>query len=488
MTETTTVTGWRGITTACLLAVCGLGGLQTGLYWQRWCQSAGRPSLAVLPLGLFIACVAWLFLTRIRLLQPLLDTSGRRPVQRVIHAVLFGVLGYLLAVLSGSQSSFGRWVLVVLWGAGCSCACLLASRALSAVVFSQLLTRRAKLRLLASLFGCLFCVSAVAVMEFISGFLLDQQTPGPSKVEKGTYLEPGEFFQLDASLGNSMLPSREVTSSLVIDGEATWNVRYTTDRFGRRTTIPAAAQSTATSTAMFFGCSYLFGEGSDDHQTIPSVFNTLVPGFTAVNYGMPGWGTQHMLALLEGGELHGQVETPVKLGIYLYLPDVHEPRVVGDMDIVNGFGKHFPYYRLDTEGIPVRQGTMTSGRPVTAWFYWLMGKSQTRALLGLNFPRRKPEHYLLTAAIIQRSRDLFLQQFPQARFLVVGFPDPDPETLTLRTIRDNGIEVLNLAGLFDPADPEMQHVGDGHPTPEANILVAEAIAKYLQSGVPVVDE
>lgn len=64
---------------------------------------------------------------------------------------------------------------------------------------------------------------------------------------------------------------------------------------------------------------------------------------------------------------------------------------------------------------------------------------------------------------------------------MVAYPDPDPETLTLKTVREKGVEVLDLAHLFDPGDSQFQHVGDGHPTPAANRLVAKAIADYTKS-------
>ena len=309
--------------------------------------------------------------------------------------------------------------------------------------------------------------------------MLARQPAGPAKVYEGDYLEQGALFRQDPELGIALEPRRRVSCRLLVDDREVWNVRYSTDEFGRRRTVFPGTQ-TPTATAVFFGCSFLFGEGSEDADTIPSCFCKESSGYLAANYGVPGWGTQHMLALLESGQLPAQMFMPAKLGVYLYLPEVHEARVVGDMDIVNGFGSGFPYYELNATGQPERNGSFASGRPVTSLFYGLLGKSRTRALLGLNFPRRQPQHYLLTAAVIARARDLFLQQFPDSRFIVVAYPDPDSETLTLKTCRENGLEVLDLRQLFDPAHPSFQHEGDGHPTPAANAAVANAIVEKLR--------
>ncbi len=400
----------------------------------------------------------------------------------VLCCVLLGSIYYAIMAWFGAKHTGGRWLLVVAWLGCTSSLCLLCSKALDDIRFLNLLSRRWKLRLMAAGVGLTVCGLCIAATEFTCGILLARQPAGPAKVYEGDYLEPGAFFRQDSELGSALEPRRSVSCRLLVDDREVWNVRYSTDEFGRRRTVFPGTQ-TQTATAVFFGCSFLFGEGSEDADTIPSCFCKESSGYLAANYGVPGWGTQHMLALLESGQLPAQMFMPAKLGVYLYLPEVHEARVVGDLDIVNGFGSGFPYYELNATGQPDRKGSFVSGRPVTSLFYGVLGRSRTRALLGLNFPRRQPQHYLLTAAVIAKARDLFLQQFPDSRFIVVAYPDSGSETLTLKTCRENGLEVLNLRQLFDPAHPSFQHEGDGHPTPAANAAVANAIVKYLQSGL-----
>jgi hypothetical protein len=397
-------------------------------------------------------------------------------------SVSFGLIGYILFVVFRESGGLGKFFAAFMW-LSCSSLCsLVFSAATVDIEFSRSLSRRWKLRLMAAGVGLTICALFVAVTEFTCGFLLARQPAGPAKVYEGDYLDHGALFRQDPELGIALESRRSVSCRLLVDDHEVWNVRYSTDEFGRRRTVFPGTQ-TPTATAVFFGCSFLFGEGSEDADTIPSCFCKESSEYLAVNYGVPGWGTQHMLTLLESGQLPAQMFMPAKLGVYLYLPEVHEARVVGDMDIVNGFGGGFPYYELNPTGQPERKGTFASGRPVTSLFYGVLGKSRTRAFLGLNFPRRQPQHYLLTAAVIAGARDLFLQQFPDSRFIVVAYPDPGSENLTLKTCRENGLEVLDLRQLFDPANPSFQHQGDGHPTPAANAAVASAIVKYLQSAV-----
>jgi hypothetical protein len=380
-----------------------------------------------------------------------------------------------MMTLQGADGTPERWFTVSLFTL-CTISCsVVSANLLQLQVGRELLSRPWKMRLLACSLGLVVCGLLIASLEFASGLLLRPAKLGEAKLYEGTYLEPDALFRYDDNLGSAMHADRRVSCRLLVGSRVVWDVHYSTDRFGRRrTTFPGTR--VPEHTAVFFGCSFLFGEGSEDNQTIPSVFSELSRSYIAVNYGVPGWGTQQMLSLLQSGRVTNEVRNPVALGVYLYLPEVHEARVVGDMDFITESSIGFPCYRLDAEGQPQRLGSFRTARPVTNLFYDIARASRTRALLGLNFPRRQPAHYLLTAAIVARSRDLFLQAFPDARFLMVVYPGGGEENQTIQECRRLGVEVLNLHGKFDPGDPDLVHYGDGHPTPAANRLVATCIA------------
>lgn len=452
-----------------------LGCLKVGLKWSLWCE-ANSASAAILPVPLLTATCLWLLLDRG--MQHLWGAQPIREFRLCVQSIIVGLAAYGLFVQLGSSGALGRWVVVTLWLLTCSTTCLLASRALRDVEFSSLVTRRWKLRILAGTLGFFCCILMIIASEVTCGYLMARRPAAPAKLYEGDYLAPGIFFREDPELGVTLQPGRRVSCQLTIGDRSLWDVHYSTDEYGRRRTLFPGTK-TPEATIVFFGCSFLFGEGSEDSETIPSQFCRLAPGYMATNYGVPGWGTQQMLTLLESRRLASQMYSPANTGVYLYLPEIHESRVVGEMDIVNSFGRDFPCYELDSEGLLQRHGSFSSGRPLTTFAYGVMGKSRTRAFLGLNFPRRSPEHYTLTAAIIDRSRELFLEQFPGSRFLVVVYPGHAAATPTVELCRNAGIEILDLQGLFDPSASEMQYFGDGHPTPLANRTVAKAIADFL---------
>ena len=453
--------------------------LKFGLIWQRW-TSDGHPSAVLLPLPWLLTFFAWPLLERI--LRSFFHRDTVSTPYRLSEITLlstgFGCALYLLAVTIGVKYSTGRLLLVMGWLLCGTPFCLLAASTLSIVSFSGLRRQRWFLSLLALGFGIVCCAIMLAILELGSALLLSRTPPGPRKVYEGQYLA-GQFFRQDANFGIVLNPNRNVRCRLLVDDREVWDVRYSTDEYGRRTTVQSKTVPRAA--AIFFGCSFLFGEGGNDEQTIPSQFAQRLPHVETLNYGVPGWGTQHMLALLESGAIAEQTGFRKAVGIYLYLPNVHEARVVGDMDIVNGFGARFPFYELNSAGDAVHRGTFERNRALKNNLYQLLGKSRTRQLLGLNFPRRHSLHYQLTAAVIEKSRKLFQQQFPQGEFLVVVFPADSDETETIARCRTAGIQVLDLKGLFSPTDADYFHAGDGHPTPKASALVAEKIAGYFSN-------
>lgn len=447
-----------------LLAVHGLLALKAALVWSRVLQG-WLPSVAVVPLPFLLAVVCWLLMTR------LFNSSSAVPGFAagrlvVLQSWIAAIVLYAGLTLRGADASYGRWLTVAAWIFCCS-TCSVATWGLVGV--RELISRYWKLRLMACGLGLGLCGCTIFVLECVSGWVLSGQPLSRYGRLEGTYLEEGALFRSDHDLGRAMHADRRVSCRLLVKDNCVWDVHYSTDQFGRRRTVfPGTTVPNAL--AVFFGCSVLFGEGCEDRQTIPSVFCRLSPGYLAANYGVPGWGPQHMLSLLQSGRVAWEAALPVKLGVFLYRPELHEARVVGDMDVTDESTLDFPCYRFGSESGLYRAGSFRTAQPLTNLFYDILRGSQTRTLLGLNFPRRRSMHYRLTAAIIAKSRELFLQSFPDAQFLVVVCPGGPAENLTVTECRRQAVEILNLQGHFH---------SEKH-SPDDNVLTASAIVKCLK--------
>jgi hypothetical protein len=464
------------------LALLNLLTLRLGIAWQRW-TAMEHPTAVLLPLPLALSLIGCLLLercTNFLLRIPRIRQAGLSNIYLAFLTACFSAAIYAIyATFSASRLSGGRLLLVSLWTFSAGWLSFQTTLSLDHVQIATQLRRKWVQRTLATFLGLTTCVICLLALELVCGEIISRRPTGPLKVHKGNYLEPGSFYRRDPDLGVGLEPNREVTSEFHVDKKVIWNVRYKTDEFGRRATIKPKSSDTE-QLVVFFGCSYMFGEGANDDQTIPSEFVKLSDNYEAVNYGVPGWGTQQMLALLESGTARKQIpEGKRATAIYLYLQEVHESRVIGEMDVVNSFGVNFPYYKLATNGSPERIGVFSSDRWLVNNLYHVLGKSQVRAFLGLNFPRRNPSHYELTAAIIERSATLFKSQFPGSRFIVVPYPSTNPESPCLLRLKLRGVPVEGSRTLFQHTDPAWHHFGDGHPTPLANKAIAKQIVQLI---------
>ncbi|MEI7701136.1 MAG: hypothetical protein WCK86_15160 [Planctomycetia bacterium] len=468
---------------ASALALLALACLRVGNWWESLTHER-HPSLALIPLHALLFVAGVFLWDRLGAVLFGLPRLHRRPwpLTHLLIGVSVAAASLYLAGTAlglGKPTSFGRMVVVLSFSVLVVPIAIACAQVTSEIRLRPLLKKRGVAPVLAAIVSILLCVGFLAAMETTFGFLNSRKPPGPQKVYEGDYLTPGRFYRPDADLGTALRSDTTVQCRLRIDQREVWSAQYSTDAFGRRTTTQPQG-TRPEKCAVFFGCSFLFGEGSNDDQTIPSQFSAVAPEYRSYNYGVPGYGTQQMLAILESDRQQQQVTERSGLGIYLYLEDVHEARVVGDMDIVNSFGGDFPYYVQLPDGAIKRRGTFATGRPVTQWLYSVLGQSQTRAWLALNFPRRSAAHHALTAALVKQSRDLFLKQFPGSRFVVAVYPKTELHRKSLQLMQDAGIEILDLSSLFDPNAPELHFGGDGHPNPLANRMLAEALAVGLK--------
>ncbi len=467
---------------AAALIVINVLAIRVGIRWDVWVHQR-HPFAAQLPLGALASTCGFLFWYHgINALDAgkwkLLAFAQWRSLYLI--ASIAGPICFFL-VPSDHDFSKGRFLTVITFN-------WLVNALTLGLAFGQqefdsaawlrgLLARRWCKRLLAATGMLLITGVLVGAIEGICYVKNRSKPPGPNKVYEGEYLEPGRFSQWDPLLGTALVANADVQCRLLVDDATVWDVRYSCDSLGRRTTVNPAGTA-ADKYAIFFGCSFLFGEGANDQETIPSQFAAATPQYRAYNYGVPGYGTQQMLAKLESG-MRDEIQEDRGIAIYVYLEDIHEPRVIGGMQVSSSFAQNFPYYDFDSAGQVQHYGTLTTGRPVTSTLYRLLSKSQFVRLLGMNFPRPSEDHYKLVAAIASESKKLCLSELNCDDFYVVLYPHRSAHRRVVKHLDAAGIKYFDYSDLFNPDLEEFQHVGDGHPTPKANRVLARRLASDL---------
>jgi hypothetical protein len=83
-------------------------------------------------------------------------------------------------------------------------------------------------------------------------------------------------------------------------GEVIYEHQVTIGENGLRTTLPFNRLSKEA--ILFFGGSFTYGEGVGDDETLPAQVGKITKGrYRVYNFGLHGYGPQHMLAAVEHG-------------------------------------------------------------------------------------------------------------------------------------------------------------------------------------------
>ena len=255
-----------------------------------------------------------------------------------------------------------------------------------------------------------------------------------------------------------------------------FNYQYRTDNFGRRT-----YQSNQTTKKEKFinhyGCSFIFGVGLNDKETLPYFLDRSSSVYESYNYGVGGIGSHMMLARLEAYPI--KKELSQKDGIFLYhFIDEHINRANGFMQELAWLEKT-PAYILKNNHLEKR-ASLKDTFPIRYYFYHFLRNYFPLSLFGIkNFPRVSKKHLDLTCKIIVKSRDIFMAAFPRSKFILMDHPlssTPIDKALS-GCLKRHHIPVISLAINFENKKERIPH--DGHPSASFNKKYAKVVLKYL---------
>jgi len=291
------------------------------------------------------------------------------------------------------------------------------------------------------------------------------------------YVDPHE------TLGYAPRPSVQTFARKFYGDKLGYDVTYTFNEHGHRLSNPDERAGDA---ALFFGCSFTFGEGVDDHQAMPYRAGELAGHrYRMHNLAFSGYGPHQMLAAIENG-LVDQLNVQPKVAIYQGLLH-HVNRSAG----LAVWDRRGPQYKLTGDGQVRYAGPFTretqGSRIIDEIKYQLRKSLLVRRVLDRPTAVR-PEHVELYLAIIDRARTLIEKRFPDCKFHVLLWDsreNPLHDTV-LQGLRDRGLRVH----LVSDIDPELLgnrfkiSPHDPHPNPQAHDLIARYLAKLIHPQNP----
>lgn len=328
-----------------------------------------------------------------------------------------------------------------------------------------------------AMFNAAIIVAVLAIAESYCAFRPDLRP---------TYSEP--YMVSDDILGTVPIKGTHARSTEFGYGLPIYDVTYTIDANGLRVAPPSTV-SESHGSILFFGCSFTFGEGVKDDQTLPYQVGIQSQGqYKVYNFAFHGYGPHQMLAAIESGRVRDIVAEPPRYAIYQVIPD-HVARVAGKIP----YGQHSPRYVLNADDTVRLAGHFDDAeKPASRLEAKLVGqlhKSMLFRTLESLKPRTNEEDVHLLLAIVRKSRDLLVAEYPGIEFHIILRQNFDYEQARYQELQKEfsqmNIPVHLLENILPDynADPQRYWLNphDRHPNSLQNRLIAEYVVTKILS-------
>jgi hypothetical protein len=327
----------------------------------------------------------------------------------------------------------------------------------------------------------LFLLPPLVVVAVLGG--LELYFTGKGAAGTREELEPG-FEHFDARVGNLPVAGRRSRArAFTADGRLLYDVHYSIDPQSRRLTQNLHS-GPCSEALLVMGCSFVFGEGLEDAETLPSQLGVAAPELCSYNYGFRAWGPGNLLQRVRMPGFAAEFPEQQGRAVYVFI-DHHLARLVGNLSLsrLNPIWRWvLPDFRLDSQGRLEFRGIMARSRPLESRIHRLLGASGLLRHFTVDFPARFGEQdYRLFTSVVTELKAELARRKGIREFTLVFYPGSQLAPVLIPYLQGAGIRVLDYSRLDlgklveSPAIP-----GEGvHPSAAANRVLAERLARDL---------
>lgn len=325
---------------------------------------------------------------------------------------------------------------------------------------------------------------SLVALDLFAGFL------SPKAVNMGvvTRTIPQWWPPPDPILGFRPKPDSEVVATATWGDELVYRQTYHFDSVAARVTPPAPP---ASDTYLFIGNSFIFGQGVADDQTVASQFTRLnTPAARTVNFGVPGYGPNHLVRAFEAGLFDRYKDQKVKAVVTWIIP-AHLQRVTGDGSWLGSS----PRYVLD-DGKLRFTGTFNEHRwrDPLAGLHYLLGE-HFAFIEAIGQKQRQEEQIELFLAMMAKLQAEARAKFNAPLIIIYSWPDESTQNrygdskveqpllvATLVKLRQLGAPMLSVADATQgETAARLMIPHDGHPSAFSIGRIAIALKKLLDA-------
>lgn len=382
------------------------------------------------------------------------------------------------------------------------CHVLIATSLLSALLYFSLKRESIKtvtinfLILFISIFLIEFCFFSYAAIKSRGNkdifTVIDRNTKKEINNSK-SYITT-EFDELGYQpIANSIINRKKIKR-----GRLVFDANYTIDKNHLRITRTTNYKNNAES-ILFMGCSFTYGTGLQDNQSLPYVFNLKTNDkFNVYNFGFSNYGAHQMLAILENDiEKKSIINNKVKYVFYQAILD-HVNRAVSALE-----SKYILNDKNQLVFIKNYLAQIEEKSSANRFLDHLENHSKSK-IINTIISQLYPGNNISNRKINDHHRDLFLQIVKKSKDLVEKKYNAKFTVILWDLVKDNnklvaedeynlkyivngfkhlGINYILISDILSDyrKDSEKYTInGDGHPSALADEKIADYLVKYIE--------
>lgn len=292
-----------------------------------------------------------------------------------------------------------------------------------------------------------------------------------------SWLYPAHYA-LDDRVGYRLRPNTKSRHIVRTADEIIFDSTITVNSYGLRKSSHED-DSDRENLAVIAGCSWAFGHGLNDDQTVSSYIAQLDESYKSYNIGLEGRGPNVFIELIRN--IPSKILTGFDKAdlVYVYMTS-HIDRAAGTLPSYEWLADT-PLYVKNEEGRMDYVSSMKEANPWRNLFLEYMDKVHWLWNFGGEriFPRMTQKDYDYVCDLIVEMKNVWQDRVPHGRFLVYVHPMSNPFPEFESCFEKRGLKTYrsHLTGIEAGG-----HIikGDGHPNHRTNRVVAEQILEVLR--------
>lgn len=246
-----------------------------------------------------------------------------------------------------------------------------------------------------------------------------------------------------------------------------YNVIVKGQTFNNEKFRPIENINSSKSPIVIFGCSFAYGAGLNDNQTLSAKLAQFT-GRPVYNRAHGGWGTQHMLYQLKSEEFYQLVPKPEYV-IYVFMGD-HVKRIQILVDPLIGNGEPCILYKNKKGKLVLDSWNMFLLRFPTFGYI--------KQFIYNHFTTQEYKTNLLKFHLLETKKEIN-KHWNNTKFVILLYEEWDRSIE--KDLENNGIKIIHLKNLVNTDINDKKYtLQDGHPNENAWNLFTPALIKELK--------